>query len=289
MSSTPYKRDGKYLVSQVISGDNLKKSIEESVAMIGGFNNVIEEGDTVTIKPNLNTADPCPACSDSEFIRALGEVLYDAGAIKLKITDSSTMMVAARGVAQKAGISAVADDLGAELVFLDEHPWVKTKFPRGKHLKSGSIGAPLQDLGKLVLAPCLKTHFLARFSASMKLFVGWIRHRERMRMHARKLEEKVVDLASFFEPDLIVMDARRCFVTRGPASGHIEEPGLILASGDMVSIDVTGVRILQSYGAKNKLDMDVWDLPQIRHAVDLEIGARSDEEILVIGPDRLDH
>ncbi|MHA1961571.1 MAG: DUF362 domain-containing protein [Candidatus Thorarchaeota archaeon] len=289
MSSTPYKKDGKYLVSQVVAGDDLKASIEESVGMIGGFSKVIEAGDTVTIKPNLNTADPCPACSDSEFIRALGEALYDAGAMKLKITDSSTMMVATSGVAQKSGISAVADDLDAELVFLDEHPWVKTKFPRGKYLKSGSIGAPLEDMGKLVLAPCLKTHFLARFTASMKLFVGWIRHRERMRMHARKLEEKVVDLASFFEPHLIVMDARRCFVTRGPSSGQIEEPGLILASGDMVSIDVTGVRILQSYGAKNRLDMDVWDLPQIRHAAELEIGARSDDEILVVGPDRLDH
>ncbi|UCE09389.1 MAG: DUF362 domain-containing protein [Candidatus Thorarchaeota archaeon] len=282
MSRTPYMKDGKYLVGKVRAVNDLKISIEESVELIGGFAKVINEGDTVTIKPNLNTADPCPACSDSEFIRALGEAIYDAGASKLKITDSSTMMATTSDVAQKAGISAIADDLDAELVFLDEHPWVKTKFPRGKYLKSGSIGAPLKDRGKLVLAPCLKTHFLARFTASMKLFVGWIRHRERIRMHTRKLEEKIADLASFFEPDLIVMDARRCFVTGGPSSGDVEEPGLILASGDMVSIDVTGVRILQSFGAKNKLNMNVWDLPQIRHAVDLEVGAKSDDEILVV-------
>jgi len=140
----------------------------------------------------------------------------------------------------------------------------------------------LMDLGKLVLAPCLKTHRLARFTASMKLFVGWIKHSERIRMHARRLEKKAVDLASYFQPSLIVMDARKCFVTGGPMSGQLECSGFILASGDMVSIDVEGVRILQSYGTKNRLGRNVWDLPQIAHAVEIGIGAKSDAEIELI-------
>ena len=149
-------------------------------------------------------------------------------------------------------------------------------------MKKGRIGEPVLDPGKLVLAPCLKTHRLARFTASMKLLVGWLRKKDRLLMHARRMEQKVVDLASYFYPSLVVMDARDVFVTGGPMSGRIESPNLILASGDMVSIDVVGVKILQSFSAKNRLGMDVWELPQIRHAVELGIGATGEEDILVI-------
>jgi len=281
-SARPYTEDGRFLVSKTPISGNLKSDIKQAVELIGGFEEVIKDGDTVTIKPNLNTADPFPASSDPEFIKALGELLLDAGAEKIRIVDSSTLRVSTREVAKRIGLDEVADALGADLIFLDENEWVKVDFPRGKFLKKGSIGKPLLGLGKLVLAPCLKTHRLARFTASMKLFVGWIKHKERLRMHARRLEQKAVDLASYFQPSLIVMDARKCFVTGGPMSGQLECSGFILASGDMVSIDVEGVRILQSYGAKNRLDRNVWELPQIAHAVEIGIGAQSDAEIELV-------
>ncbi|MHA1862242.1 MAG: DUF362 domain-containing protein, partial [Candidatus Thorarchaeota archaeon] len=271
-------------VSKTPVDSDLKDAVRTAVDLIGGFEKVISPDDTVTIKPNLNTADPYPASSDPQFIKALGESLFEAGAGKLKIIESSTMRLSARKVSQTVGLTAVAEELDAELIFLDEHEWVKIDIPRGKYLKKGSIGKPLFDMGKLVLAPCLKTHFLARYTGSMKLFVGWIKHRERLKMHMRNLEPKIADLASYFNPDLIVMDARTCFITGGPASGECSFPNLILASGDMVSIDVEGVRTIQCCNAKNKLRMDVWDIPQIKRAVEIGIGARSDNEIKIVEP-----
>lgn len=282
--STPYVNNGRYLVSKVVAEADLKTSIQQAIDLIGGIDKVIEPGDKVTIKPNLNTADPYPASSDPAFIKALGEVILDAGASKLRIIDSSTLRLSTRGVAQKIGLDVVADELDAALIFLDEHDWVKVKFPRGKYLKSGSIGKPLLDTQKLVIAPCLKTHFLTGFTGSMKLFVGWIKHSQRIRMHARKLQPKIADLASYFNPDLIVMDARTCFVTGGPASGQCSSPNLILAGGDMVSIDVEGVRTIQCCNAKNKLGMDVWKIPQIKRAVEIGIGAKSDNDIEIVVP-----
>ncbi|TFH08718.1 MAG: DUF362 domain-containing protein [Candidatus Thorarchaeota archaeon] len=281
-SSSPYIRDGKFLVSKTPVGENLKSAIRTAVDLIGGFDKVISQNDVVTIKPNLNTADPYPASSDPMFIKALGELLLDAGAGKLKIIESSTMRLSARKVSDTVGLTAVANELDAELIFLDEHAWVKVDIPRGKYLKRASIGKPLIDMGKLVLAPCLKTHFIARYTGSMKLFVGWIKHRERIRLHMKNLEPKIADLASYFNPDLIVMDARTCFITNGPASGQCSSPNLILASGDMVSIDVEGVRTIQCCNAKNKLDMDVWEIPQIRRAVEIGIGAQSDSDIEIV-------
>lgn len=277
--STPFMNNGRYLVSKVAAETDLKTSVQRAVDLLGGLDKVIASGDKVTIKPNLNTADPYPASSDPAFIKALGEVILEAGASKIEIIESSTMRVSTRGVAEKVGLDIVADELDADLIFLDEHDWVKVKFPRGKYLKGGSIGKPLLDIQKLVLAPCLKTHFLAGFTGSMKIFVGWIKYSQRIRMHARKLQPKIADLASYFNPDLIVMDARTCFVEGGPSSGTCSSPGVILASGDMVSVDVEGVKLIQCCNAKNKLDMDVWDIPQIKRAVEIGIGAKSDSDI----------
>ena len=280
--STPYMNNGRFLVSKVLAEADLKTSIQQAVDLIGGIDKVIEPDDKVTIKPNLNTSDPYPASSDPAFIKALGEVILEAGASKIEIMDSSTMKTSSRGVAQKIGLDVVAEELDADLIFLDEHEWVKVKFPRGKYLKGGSIGKPILDIQKMVLAPNLKTHFLTGYTGSMKLFVGWIKHSHRIRMHARKLQPKIADLASYFNPDLIVMDARTCFVTGGPSSGTCSTPGVILASGDMVSTDVEGVKIIQCCNAKNKLNMDVWEIPQIKRATEIGFGATSDDEIEVI-------
>ncbi len=273
-----------YKVSKVIVEKDLRRSIETAVELVGGFHQVISPGDTVTIKPNLNTSDPFPGSSDSAFIKALGEALLDAGAHKLKIMDSSTIRVKTRKVADNIGLTTVAEELDAELIFLDEHPWIKQDLPKGKYVKRVAIGEPTLDTGKLILAPCLKTHRFARFTASMKLLFGFIKRQDRLKAHMRNLEYKLIDCASFFDPALILMDARKVFVCGGPMSGKVAEPNIILASQNMLAIDVLGVKLLQSYNEKNRLDLPVWKIPQIAHAVELGLGPTRDEEIQIIEP-----
>ncbi len=273
-----------YKVSKVIVEKDLRRSIETAVELVGGFHQVISPGDTVTIKPNLNTSDPFPGSSDSAFIKALGEALLDAGAHKLKIMDSSTIRVKTRKVADNIGLTTVAEELDAELIFLDEHPWIKQDLPKGKYVKRVAIGEPTLDTGKLILAPCLKTHRFARFTASMKLLFGFIKRQDRLKAHMRNLEYKLIDCASFFDPALILMDARKVFVCGGPMSGKVAEPNIILASQNMLAIDVLGVKLLQSYNEKNRLYLPVWKIPQIAHAVELGLGPTRDEEIQIIEP-----
>ncbi len=272
----------KFLVSKVQASENLRTNIEKAVDLIGGFSQFIQPGDLVTIKPNMNTADPYPASSDADFIQALGEALLAAGAGKLQIMDASTQRVCTRDVGEEIGLCDVAMNLNADFISLDEHPWIKQQFPQGKYLKSGHIGEPALKMGKLVVAPCLKTHFIAKFTASMKVLMGLLKRQDRLKMHLRKLEYKIADLASYFNPTLVVMDARKVFVTKGPASGQIETPNVILASPDMVAIDVEGVRILQSYNAQNKLTQPVWEIGQIARAKEIGFGATSDENITLI-------
>ena len=66
--------------------------------------------------------------------------------------------------------------------------------------------------------------------------------------------------------------------------GELREPNLILASGNQVAIDVEGVKILQSYPGNGLEGKNVWDLMQIKHAIELGLGPRNEEEYEVVMP-----
>ncbi len=55
-----------------------------------------------------------------------------------------------------------------------------------------------------------------------------------------------------------------------------------MASNDRVAIDVEGIKILQSYNAKNKLNKSPWELPTIKMAAELNIGSRNEHDYIVI-------
>lgn len=62
------------------------------------------------------------------------------------------------------------------------------------------------------------------------------------------------------------MDARKCFINRGPAKGELKEPELILASESRVAIDIEGVKIIQKYPGNSLTGIEPEELIQIRLA-----------------------
>lgn len=276
----------KVLVSKIKCFGNLKKEIGNAVGVLGGFSKFINKGDVVFLKPNFNTADPFPASTDLPFLKAAVELLYEAGAKLVMIGESSTYTLDTRKILEQRGVFGLQESENPPRVYvLDELEWVKKEIPQGKYLKSASIPRLLEKVDKIVYLPCLKTHSQGRFTASLKLSVGLMKPLERVRLHLRRLEEKVAELNILIKPDLIIMDARKVFVTDGPSEGRIEDSRLILASTDRIAIDAEGVKILQSYGAKNHLNMPVWDLPQIKRAAELKIGASNENNYTVINID----
>ena len=68
------------------------------------------------------------------------------------------------------------------------------------------------------------------------------------------------------------MDGRKTFVSGGPDKGELVEPGLLLASGDLIAIDVEAMRLILTYGASNILPTNPWQLPQIVTALKHGLG-----------------
>ena len=95
--------------------------------------------------------------------------------------------------------------------------------------------------------------------------------RERIRLHMSHTQEKIAELNTLIKPDLIVMDARKCFIAGGPSEGRLAEPGLILASLSRVAIDEEGIKIIQSYEKNCLADINPLEFPQIKRAIEMGI------------------
>lgn len=280
MKQNVFTKDGKALVSKVKYNGDLNGSIRRSVDLIGGFDKAIGEGDRVLLKPNFNTGDPSPASSDPEFVRIIIELLYEHGANDVVLGESSTFALNTRDVLKETGMLGIAEEAGARVVVFDEGKWVKVKV-QGRHLKSVHLAEEVFHADKVVYALCMKTHSVATFTGSLKLPVGMIRVRDRFGMHLWRLEEQIADLNTVVHPDLMIMDARKCFISGGPAHGELREPGLILASGDRIALDVEALRVMKGYEG-NSLKRDLWDFRQIRSAVELGLGVTSENEYTVL-------
>lgn len=260
------------MVSRVLVKNNFKKAISQTVDSIGGFKKFIKKGEVILLKPNFNTADPFPGSTDLEFLKTVVELVYEQNPKLVMLGDSSTMSLNTRKVMEKLGVFDLEKMKKPPRVYVfDERKWVKKEIPNGKYLKSVYVTEYLDRADKLILLPCLKTHSHAQFTGSLKLSVGFMKPFQRVRLHLRNIQEKIAELNKIINPDLVIMDARKCFINKGPAKGDLREPNLILASTDRVAIDVEGIKIIQSYKGNSLKKIDPWKLPQIKKAVELRI------------------
>jgi len=270
----PFRQDGIVVVSKVRVERDLKSSIARSVELIGGLEKAISSGDRVMVKPNFNSPDPYPGSTDLDFLKAVVRLLIEAGA-KVTVGESAGgIWRPTRKVFQKLGIVRALAEMGVEVIAFDDRPedWVRVQIG-GDYLDEVTVPRSAYEADRIVYLPCMKTHAIGRFTLSLKLSMGFMHPGQRRGLHARNLERKIAEISLVWQPDLIIMDGRKAFISGGPAKGELAEPGVIMASGDLVAIDVEALRILGSYNARNKLLPDPYDSPQIAVALRHGLGA----------------
>ena len=273
--ANPWHRNGQVIVSKVIAGGDVKASIEKSLALLGNLEQSVVRGDKVLVKPNFNSPDPLPAATDQAFLRAIVQILLEAGA-RVTIGESSGgLWRPTRKVFRKLGIFELARDLGVDLIAFEDKPndWVRVKV-NGDYMSTVFMPRSAYEADKIVYLPCMKTHSLGGFSGALKLTMGFVHPGQRRAFHTGNLEQKVAEISLCWQPDLIVMDGRKAFVSGGPNKGKLAdpEPGLLFASGDLVAIDVEGMKVILGYKAKNKLPSIPWQSVQITTALKHGLG-----------------
>ncbi len=237
------------------SSDSLSIAIENALKLHGGLSKFISKGDRVLLKPNFNTADPFPASSDPEFLLTVIKKVLDLTS-DVTIIESSMLRLKTENV-----INGIMGDelkeLGVPLITEQDFKYenIDLKTLGAEYLKNVKFPREILDTeAKIILLPCLKTHFVAHFTGALKLAVGFMEKKQRIRMHmSRSVPEKVAELNLGYKPHLIIMDARKIFVTKGPMDGQVEKPQKILIGTNRTDIDLEGVKLIQSYEAENNL------------------------------------
>jgi len=259
-------------VARLQAGSNLKQDIGKALSQVGPLSTIISRGDRVLVKPNYNSPDPPPASTDQAFLRAVIEILREAGA-KVTIGESSgAVWRPTRNTFEHVGLYRLGKELGVPVIAFEEkgNDWVKIEI-NGRYVKWVTIARVAYDADRLVYLPCLKTHSLADFSGAIKLAFGCVHPGERRSYHGKLLQEKLAEVNLWRQPDLIITDGRKAFISGGPYKGQLANPGVILASRDQVAIDVEAIKVLAEYGAKT-LPANPWTLPQIKTAVEAGLG-----------------
>lgn len=263
-----WRDDGLPLVSKVRAVKDVRAAVIGSAELLGGLNKAIAPGDTVLVKPNFNSPDPFPGSTDLEFLRAVLELLTDAGGEVVVGESAGGLWRPTRNTVAKLGVPDFFKEMGLKFIAFDDPDteWVEVPI-EGDYLQRVTVPKVAYEADRLVYLPCMKTHKYARFTLSMKLAVGFMHPAERRSLHMSNLEQKAAEISLVWQPDLVIMDGRKAFVSGGPEGGELVQPGIIMASGDQVAIDVEALKVLQSYPAENRLEGDPYDLPQIATAL----------------------
>src|SRR5208283_2109064 len=248
-------------------------------------------GKQVALKANYNSADPFPASTHLDTLRAIVENIRGAGASGITLAERSGMGDTEQ-VLEKMGVLALSRELGFKAVVLNDvgkEDWVKVERV-GTHWARGFYMAKVfHDADKVVQTCCLKTHrFGGHFTLSLKNSVGLVAKKVpggvydyMWELHGSPYQRQMIaEINSHYNVDFVLMDGIKAFITGGPDKGTLVEPNLLLASRDRVAIDAVGVAILKMYGAKGKVgEADVFEQDQLKRAAELGFGVKSASEI----------
>ncbi|MFQ5762270.1 MAG: DUF362 domain-containing protein [Candidatus Bathyarchaeia archaeon] len=262
--------------------------------LLSQFNLADYHGKTVALKPNFNSADPFPASTHIETLGTLVEGLKQAGVSDLVLAERSGMGNT-RKILEQTGVFNISDKLGFKVTVLDENDrdsWLKIAADGTHWLNGFYIPKLFLAADKVVQTCCLKPHrFGGHFTMSLKNSIGLVAKQVpgelydyMLGLHTSPYQRLMIaEVNPFYNVDLVVMDAIQAFVSGGPERGDLVEPNLMLASRDRVAIDAVGIAILRSYGStKEVTDGNIFDLEQIRRAVELGVGVNSPSRIKLI-------
>ncbi len=286
-----YLHNKKPLVVKVphLNGDYLPESICIALKELGGLEKSIKSGDSVIVKPNFNCAEPTPLSTSLDFLSAVIEVLHDHN-INVKVGEMCGRAAwPTETVISKLVVRKVLKRYDVEFINFEKDEWISVDI-NGDYWKTINVPKSIYEADHRIYLPNMRCHSSARFTGAMKLGVGWISPEDREIMHSdkTKTEAMIGELNLAFQPDLVIMDARRSTISWA-GRGNYVYPNLIMASGDMVAIDTEAVKILKQYPEKNRIGIPFSEMKTFTVAEQHELGSMDYEVVVLPANDATRH
>lgn len=302
-----------------------RRALEETLGL-----GMISRGQTVYLKVNTNSGDAYPYSTSPELIRWVVGLLRDLGA-EVFIGDRSFW--GDRNTQRnfdRNGISDIASELNVPLhVFGSTENLAAGPRADSTGVEWMDLPAELDQLGArnqwwdgtmripvmvaqadhIINMPCMKTHFIATFTMSMKNIIGIVNPVDRSRTpnlgsHDGRANGKLFRQTAFMNKalptvSLNILDGWNALITGGPTptdrppsapsnfEPQIGEPHVVVCSVDRVATDLTGAAVLRTLSPSYELitrGTSLWDNRQIAPAVAAGIGITARDQYDLSGP-----
>ena len=221
--------------------DKVLSALRRSIDLVGGIQAFVNKGSHVLLKPNLlyGKSPEKAVTTHPSILRGVIQIVREAGGVPF-IGDSPSVGSLVK-TAEKAGIKAVADEMKCPLVEFNK-PVLPPK-RKGKIFKQLEIDQTVLEVDVIINLPKFKTHSLTLLTLGVKNLFGCIPGPRKALWHLKAGEDRktfaqiLVDVYQIIHPSLTILDGIVGMEGNGPNSGQPIPLGLILASGDSLSLD----------------------------------------------------
>ncbi len=223
----------------------------------------LSRGDSVLIKPVVNSGNVYPATTHPAALKSMLSLLREKGAGRIVVSDMSgiehlklspeKLRGSSRKLMTSCGIAKTVVENGGELYFPEEDGWhafFEDGPVPGSNWKSGIMMPDIiRQVDHVILLPRCSRHALTGATLGMKAAVGYWRTDSRLEYHhdADTLAEKTAEantVASLRQKQRLTLTvADQVQATFGPDRGFVVAPdiGLIFASESLVAHDMVSL------------------------------------------------
>ena len=134
--------------------------VRKAVELAGGMD-FIKKGDSVLIKPNLNTGDPPPASTNPEVVYEVIRMVKEKKPSRIVVGDKSSVWSDTLSCMKQNGLYDVIKQTGSEVFPFDEDKWIGVRPADAVTWKNGfKIPKIIKEVDHIISIPVLKTHSL---------------------------------------------------------------------------------------------------------------------------------
>ena len=243
----------------------LYRALKHAAELSGGLDLA---GKTVLLKPNIvfDAAPEKAVCTHPAFLEAVIRLVREMGAGRILVGDSPGLQTP--GFSGKTcGLGEAARKNNAEWLDFTRKK-IDLPCPAGKVMEKFTLTGAVQEADVIISLPKLKTHQLMYFTGAMKNIFGLVPSVAKSAFHARfpgrdDFASMIVDLNLAVQPAYAFMDAVTGMEGPGPAGGDPRHIGLVLASSNLLAMDMAASAVIGYPPAeipihKDALQRGVW-------------------------------
>ena len=244
------------------------ETVKAAIEAFGGLNRIVKPKDTVLLKPNISFPNPpqWATTTNPELISTVAKLCLEAGARRVIIADHPLRNP--QRCLERTGVDEACKDTNdIHIKLLTEDRDYKSVEVNGEELKSVEVARLALKADLIINMPAAKSHSATTVSFSMKNMMGLVW--DRVKFHQGNIHQAIAELNTVVKPKLIILDATRLLLTKGPdGPGEVEELNSVIIGTDPVAVDSYAVTL----APWNKRKLEPTDVDYIRIAAKLGLG-----------------